>query len=90
MAPVSVAMGLPFPLGLAQAEQKFFLAWAWGLNGAFSVVATPLANLVLRNNGLHAVLGAAIVLYVVAATSFPAPRRQQVWLNLTKHSAVVD
>ena len=57
MAPVSVAMGLPFPLGLAQAEQKFFLAWAWGLNGAFSVVATPLANLVLRNIGLHAVLG---------------------------------
>ena len=90
MAPVSVAMGLPFPLGLAQAEQKFFLAWAWGLNGAFSVVATPLANLVLRNNGLHAVLAAAIFLYVVAATSFPTPGRQQVWLKLMKNSAVVD
>jgi hypothetical protein len=90
MAPVSVAMGLPFPLGLGQEDQKFFLAWAWGLNGAFSVVATPLANLVLRNNGLHAVLGFAILLYVIAATSFPASRRQQVWLDLTKSSAVAD
>jgi hypothetical protein len=90
MAPVSLAMGLPFPLGLAQEETKFFLAWAWGLNGAFSVVATPLANLVLRNVGLHAVLGGAIVMYGIAALSFPAARREQVWLTLWKRSAVVD
>ena len=91
MAPVSFAMGFPFPLGLAvQAEQKFQLAWAWGLNGAFSVVATPLANLVLRNIGLDAVLGSAILMYVIAASSFPAPGRQQVWLTFTKRSAVAD
>lgn len=90
MAPVSVAMGLPFPLGLEQVDQKFFLPWAWGLNGAFSVVATPLANLVLRDIGLHAVLGGAIVLYVIAATSFPVSRRQQVWLSSMKRSAVAD
>jgi hypothetical protein len=90
MAPVSVAMGLPFPLGLEQEQNKFFLAWAWGLNGAFSVVATPLANLVLRDIGLHAVLAGAIVLYVVAATSFPMSRRQQVWLSSMKQSAVAD
>jgi spermidine synthase len=91
-APVSLAMGLPFPLGLAQVqEQKFYLAWAWGLNGAFSVVATPLANLLLRNIGLHAVLGGAVLMYVIAATSFPAPRSQQVWsIFLSKRSAVAD
>ena len=52
-APVSVALGLPFPLGLARAGANggALLPWAWALNGAFSVVATPLANLVARPPG---------------------------------------
>ena len=79
MAPVSFAMGLPFPLGLEQAGQKFSLAWAWGLNGAFSVVATPLANLLLRNIGLHAVLGGAVLFYALAACCFPAVRPGRVF-----------
>ncbi len=79
LAPVSIALGLPFPLGLGQVSGGSFLPWAWGLNGAFSVVATPLANLILRTYGLHVVLGAAVFLYVVAATSFPAFRRQKNW-----------
>ncbi len=89
MAPVSLAMGLPFPLGLGTMSQDFELAWAWGLNGAFSVVATPLANLTLRNIGLTAVLGIAVLLYGLAATNFPKSRRQQVWLTL-KRSAAAD
>ncbi len=90
MAPVSVAMGLPFPLGLGRLDQKFQLAWAWGLNGAFSVVATPLANLTLRNIGLTAVLGIAVVLYGLAATNFPETRRERVWLTSLKRSAAAD
>jgi SAM-dependent methyltransferase len=90
MAPVSLAMGLPFPLGLAQVDQKFFLPWAWGLNGAFSVVATPLANLLLRNIGLAAVLGGAVLLYGIAATSFPAYGRERFWFFALKKSAAVD
>ncbi|OYV26492.1 MAG: hypothetical protein B7X08_01715, partial [Acidocella sp. 20-63-7] len=90
LAPVSIVMGLPFPLGLEQERSKFFLAWAWGLNGAFSVVATPLANLLLRQEGLHAVLGGAILMYGIAALSFPAPRRIQVWLSFMKRSAVAE
>jgi hypothetical protein len=90
MAPVSIAMGLPFPLGLGTQSETFDLAWAWALNGAVSVVATPLANLTLRNLGLHAVLAGAILMYVTAATSFPASRRVQVWSKFQKPSAVVD
>ena len=91
MAPVSLAMGLPFPLGLEQEEQRFYLAWAWGLNGAFSVVATPLANLMLRNIGLHAVLGGAIVMYGIAAMSFPAyGKRETAWFSSMRKSAAVD
>jgi hypothetical protein len=88
MAPVSVAMGLPFPLGLAMIGDSAFLPWAWGLNGAFSVVATPLAALMARNIGFHTVLTAAVLMYIAAAGSFPANRRQQVWFTSPTHYPV--
>jgi hypothetical protein len=90
IAPASIALGLPFPLGLSQISKGSFLPWAWGLNGAFSVVATPLANLMARNFGLHAVLGAAILLYVVAATTFPAVRRHSLCVTNQSGLPVAD
>jgi hypothetical protein len=91
LAPVSLAMGMPFPLGLERIRaQYFFLPWAWGLNGAFSVVAPPLANLLLRNIGLHAVLGGAILLYAVAACSLPLPEGQTFWFPVLRRSAAAD
>ncbi len=90
LAPVSFAMGLPFPLGLRQLRGEFFLPWAWGLNGAFSVVATPFANLLLRTIGLHAVLGGAVLLYSIAALSFPAFEGQFAWTPFLKRSAAAD
>jgi hypothetical protein len=90
IAPVSVALGLPFPLGLGEVSEGSFLPWAWGLNGAFSVVATPLANLIARNFGFHAVLAAAVFMYIVAATTFPAFRRQKTWATTPLPSPAVD
>ncbi len=94
MAPVSVALGLPFPLGLGRLEraagpdapfgsqsgnqsgnQSGALPWAWALNGAFSVVATPLANLIVLEQGHARVFQAAFLLYLVAAASFPRATR---------------
>jgi len=72
LAPVSLALGLPFPLGLSRLGNSGALPWAWGLNGAFSVVATPLANLIAREAGLADLMLAAAVLYAVALVSFPA------------------
>jgi hypothetical protein len=89
LAPVSIALGMPFPLGLGQVSGGSFLPWAWGLNGAFSVVATPLANLIVRTYGLHMVLGAAVLLYVLAATTFPAYRRQKTWFTSKTTSPAV-
>jgi len=89
IAPVSIALGLPFPLGLEQISGGRFLPWAWGLNGAFSVVATPLANLLARNYGLNLVLGTAVLLYGLAAISFPAYRRQKNWATSTTTSPAV-
>jgi hypothetical protein len=79
VAPVSVALGLPFPLGLNQTGSTGFLPWAWGLNGAFSVVATPLANLIAREAGFRWVLFCAAMLYGIALITFPAMRKISVW-----------
>lgn len=72
--PVAFAMGMPFPLGLGRVGRGPFLPWAWALNGAFSVVATPAANLLALGHGFGAVLSAAALLYGVAALCFPAAR----------------
>ena len=74
VAPVSFALGMPFPLGLARLGGGSALPWAWGLNGAFSVVATPLANLIALEAGHARLLQAAIVLYGLAFVSFPNRR----------------
>ncbi|MFN7390826.1 hypothetical protein [Brevundimonas sp.] len=75
-APVSLALGLPFPLGLIQVGDGRALPWAWGLNGAFSVVATPLANLMSRDIGFSSLLIVGAALYALAFLLLPvaAPR----------------
>ena len=74
LAPVSLALGLPFPLGLGRTGGGFLLPWAWALNGAFSVVATPLANLIAREAGFSSLLLAGAILYLLAWLTFPTPR----------------
>jgi hypothetical protein len=87
-APVSLALGLPFPLGLQQTGSGGMLPWAWGLNGAFSVVATPLANLIAREAGFDRVLLCAAIMYVVALVSFPSAQKSSTWRNLSVQSRV--
>ena len=81
LAPLSFALGMPFPMGLAEAGKKGhgFLPWAWALNGAFSVIATPLANLIATELGFRFLLSGAAILYGLAWLSFPAmaPARQR-------------
>ncbi len=73
IAPVSVALGLPFPLGLDrfQQESSALLPWAWALNGAFSVIATPLANLLGIGVGLPALLVGGMLCYIAAIFVLP-------------------
>jgi hypothetical protein len=89
IAPVAVALGMPFPLGLARVHAfgvGGLLPWAWALNGAFSVVATPLANLVALSGGFDRVLAGAALLYGIALLTFPSvrlamARRSVAWQN---------
>ena len=84
-APVSIVLGLPFPLGLARAGSGAMLPWAWALNGAFSVVATPLANLLAVHDGFDRVLMAAILLYLFALITFPSYRKSLLWQLTSSH-----
>ena len=81
IAPVSVALGLPFPLGLARAGASggAVLPWAWALNGAFSVVATPLANIVAVQGGFARVLALAGLLYALMFAVSPSSRKSLSW-----------
>lgn len=73
LAPLSLAMGMPFPLGLDRFRQEgaALLPWAWALNGAFSVVATPLANLIAHGIGIAPLLVAGAACYLVVALAWP-------------------
>jgi hypothetical protein len=90
IAPVSIALGLPFPLGLGQAGTSGFLPWAWALNGAFSVVATPLANLIAREAGFSRVLLCSAALYGTAWLAFPALRKISVWQEIAAQSPAAE
>jgi hypothetical protein len=85
LAPVSLALGLPFPLGLSRAGAGAFLPWAWALNGAFSVVATPLANLIAVQQGYNGVLLLALLLYVTGIVAFPRVRKSLQWQDVSAY-----
>lgn len=90
LAPVSCFLGLFFPLGLARLGQGGALPWAWALNGAFSVLATPSANLIAREFGFSRLLLAAALLYTAAALCFPAGRRVSEWSILPARQPGAD
>ena len=73
IAPLGLVLGMPMALGLSQFEGRAvtLLPWAWAINGAGSVIATPLANLVMIELGYTVLLGLAFALYVVVACSLP-------------------
>ncbi len=79
VAPVSLALGMPFPLGLQRTGSGAMLPFAWAVNGAFSVVATPLANLLAVQGGLRWVLLGAAMLYAVCFAMYPSFRKTRQW-----------
>lgn len=68
LAPLGTLMGMPFPryLTLLQEEAPGLLPWAWGVNGALSVIASILAALVALSWGFGAVLALGALCYLGA------------------------
>jgi len=69
LAPLGLLMGIPFPKGIAWLEHSSpdFIPWAWGANGAVSVVASVLAALFALSMGFTVVLVAGALCYGVAS-----------------------
>jgi hypothetical protein len=69
IAPLAFAMGMPFPLALAQLKEgdPDLVPWAWAVNGCASVLAAILATLLAISLGTTVVMLAAVLLYLVAA-----------------------
>jgi len=68
LAPLGLVMGMPFPrlLGALQEREPALVPWAWGVNGALSVVASILAALMALSWGFRAVLVAGAAAYLGA------------------------
>jgi hypothetical protein len=72
IAPLALAMGMPFPLGLKRlsAAAPAFIPWAWGINACVSVVAAVLATLLAMHLGFSTVVVLAVLAYLVGAWAF--------------------
>jgi predicted membrane-bound spermidine synthase len=68
LAPLGLAMGMPLPsaVRLLAREQPEIVPWAWGLNGAASVMGSVAALAIALAAGFDAALRAAAALYALA------------------------
>lgn len=76
LAPLGIAMGMPFPMGLRAlgARAPRLEAWALAVNGAFSIAGALSADLLAREAGFSAVFLAGGVAYLLAVAVVPASR----------------
>lgn len=76
VAPLGLAMGVPFPVGIARLSRHapHLIPWAWAINGCASVVGAVLATLIAIHFGFHTLMLAALLLYGLAAGCVPGRR----------------
>jgi hypothetical protein len=74
LAPLGYLMGLPFAGGLRLVEvhDPSLVAWAWAINGSFSVISAVLAVMVALTWGFSAVLWLGAIAYAGAWLAFRA------------------
>jgi hypothetical protein len=74
VAPLSIALGFPFALGLSlfRGERSHLLPWAWSVNGSFSVIATPLANIIILSLGYKILLVLSACFYIIVYMAYPS------------------
>ena len=72
ISPVSFFLGMPFPLGILSLEQqpKGSIAWAWGMNGLFTVIGGLLGTVSTIEWGFRMTLWIACAIYVLAFLIF--------------------
>jgi len=71
LAPLAFLMGVPFPtcLQVVSDRSRELVAWAWGVNGAASVIGATVATLVAVHAGFRVVVAVALLLYLTVPLS---------------------
>jgi hypothetical protein len=79
LVPLGVALGIPMPTGLRMlsARAPHMVTWAWGMNGALSVLGATLAIFIAMNWGFRVTLLAASATYLIGLAALLAATRPQ-------------
>jgi hypothetical protein len=66
--PFGILLGMPFPSGIQLISKQVpsLIAWAWGVNGFFTVIGSVLALMLSMMIGFQAVLWIAIAIYLLS------------------------
>ena len=69
ITPAGVLMGMPLPAGirLMTAQHSDLVPWAWGMNGALSVIGATLAVFIAMNWGFSTTLLTGAAIYLAAS-----------------------
>jgi hypothetical protein len=72
LVPIGLALGIPMPTGirLLSSRAPDMVAWAWGMNGALSVLGATLAIFIAMNWGFQVTLLAASATYLIGLAAF--------------------
>jgi hypothetical protein len=78
LVPIGIALGIPMPTGLRMLSVRApeLVAWAWGMNGALSVLGATLAIFIAMNWGFGVTLLTAAATYLVGFAALLAASRQ--------------
>lgn len=84
--PLGFFLGMPFPLGILAIEQqpRGAIAWAWGMNGLFTVIGGLASVLISLEVGFNLTICSALVLYGCALAVYRKMR------NTVPRRAVVE
>jgi len=84
IAPLGFLMGIPFPSGLQQMSLvPTWTSWAWGVNGATSVISAVLAALLALTFGFTVVLRSGAICYAAACLIVWLWQRRSISLTLS-------
>ena len=77
--PIGVALGITMPTGMRMLSDRapHMLAWAWGMNGALSVLGATLAIFIAMNWSFRVTLLTSSVTYLIGLAAFLVATQHQ-------------
>jgi hypothetical protein len=79
LVPIGVLLGVPMPAGIRMLSVRApqMVTWAWGINGALSVLGATLAIFIAMNWGFRVTLLSAAATYLIGLAAFLSATRTQ-------------